>query len=200
MNCTNCGAKIDESSKLHHQCGTVINTISKVEQPNTKTLETREQYLANTSIKDIAQAKGYLKQLKLLFWIVFIFSLVVELLDYSEFYSNDLFGLLGIVNLGLIIYFIYFCSKVLKAEKISRWNALLCVFFAPLSWIYLYPLITDPLKIITGEKQLPVVLTELEKQQKATKDNKKFWREMWRMIGVFLGIVIIVGILIYFFV
>ncbi|MCK4554743.1 zinc-ribbon domain-containing protein [Candidatus Parcubacteria bacterium] len=206
MFCANCGTKIEENSKFCHNCGnSVINdlpTLKNEKQLNNEvnattndTRETAEEYLAKTDIKNVEEAKKYLGQLKALFWIVFLSMVVIRGLGESE---SELAVILFIPYIGLLIYFIYFCVKVLKAEKLPKANALWCVVFAPISWLYLYPSMADPLKIILGKKQPPIRLSDSERKQKRTEANKKFWRKFWIIVGAVVGIFAIALVAIYY--
>jgi hypothetical protein len=198
MFCANCGSKIEKSSKFCHHCGVGVSAnlltlkkeskIKQISKPslNTDNLrETLEEYQAKTNIKNKKEAKKYLNQLKALFWIVFLSMIIIHSL--SEL-KSELATILFIPYILLLIYFIYFCTKILKAERLPKSNAALCIIFAPLSWAWLYPLMANPLKIILEEKQPPIRLNEAEKKQKAAKANKKFWRNFWIITEIIIGI------------
>ncbi len=211
MFCENCGTKIEEDSKFCYNCGTIVGNnlpiLKKVKQVKQhdeikKTnigidnpRGTAEEYLTKTDIKNTEEAKKYLRQLKALFWLVFLSIIIIRGLGESE---SELAAILYIPYLGLMIYFIYFCVKVLKIEKLPKINALWCILFAPISYLYLYPLMADPLKIILGEKQPPAHLNDTERKQKNIEANKKFWRTFWIIIGVVSVFFAIMITVIYF--
>lgn len=201
MFCANCGSKIEESSKFCHNCGTTVGAGLSIPKKSKKTeqvsetdintnneRETVEEYKEKTNIKSKEEAKKYLNQLRVLFWIVFLSMVIIRGLGESE---SELAAILSIPYIGLLIYFVIFSVKVLKAEKLSGANALWCIFFAPISWLYIYPLMADPLKIILGEKQPPIRLSETEKKQKIAETNKKFWRKFWILIGIVGGVFVV---------
>lgn len=206
MFCRNCGDKTEEGAKFCHNCGVEIGVslpISKKEEQTTSSTqlgglrETAEEYLARTDIKDAGEAEKYLNWIRALFWIVFLSIVVMRGLSESD---SDLAVILFFPYIGVMIYFIYFCAKVLKAERLPKANALWCVVFAPFSWLYLYPLIADPLKIILGKKQPPIRLSDSEKaveRQKATEASKRFWRRFWMIIGIVISIFVVSLIVIY---
>ncbi|MCU0680133.1 MAG: zinc-ribbon domain-containing protein [Planctomycetes bacterium] len=174
MFCANCGSKIEEGSKFCHHCGANVSVdlpiakkskkteqINKINVNTDNTRETVEEYQIRTNIKSKEEAKKYLNQLRALFWIVFLSMVVIRGLGEVE---SELVAILFIPYIGLLIYFIIFSVKVLKAEKLSAVNALWCILFAPFSWLYVYPLMANPLKIIIGEKEPPIRLNEAKKQ------------------------------------
>lgn len=211
MFCEKCGTKLDEGSKFCHSCGASVgNNLSipkkarsvkrheeakKISIAPDNPRGTAEEYLAKTDIKDKEEAKKYLSQLKALFWLVVLSIIIIRGVGESE---SESAAVLYIPFIGLMIYFVYFCVKVLKAEKLPKANALWCVFFAPFSYFYLYPLMADPLKIILGEKQPPVRLSDTERKQRASEANKKFWRTFWMIIGITGGLFALTLIAIYF--
>lgn len=194
--CANCGSQIEKDSKFCHNCGASVSAELPISKKNEQinvastdsSRETAEEYQARTNIKSKEEAKKYLGQLKAFFWIVFVSMLVMRGLGES---GSEIVFILLVPYIGLLVYFVVFSAKVLKAEKLSRASALLCIFFAPFSWLYLYPLMADPLKIILGEKQPPVRLSSAEIKKRAEKiaaDDRKFWRNFWIIVGVFVGI------------
>lgn len=198
MFCANCGSKTEEDSKFCHHCGTNVGAdfstqkktkkteqISKTNVNTDNMRETAEEYQTRTNIKSKEEAKKYLNQLRALFWIVFLSMAVIRGLGESE---SELAVIFFIPYIVLLIYFIIFSVKILKAEKLSGANALWCIFFAPISWLYIYPLMADPLKIILGKKQPPIRLSEAEIKQKTAVANKKLWRNFWIIIGIIVGI------------
>ncbi len=208
MFCINCGSKVEEGSKFCPHCGINFGVESLISKKENKTeqidrisidsiRETVEEYQSRTNIKSKEEAKKYLSQLKAMFWIVSLSMIFMRIIGELE---SELTVILFIPYIGLLIYFIIFSVKVLKAEKLSGANALWCIFFAPISWFYLYPLMADPLKIILGKKQPPVRLSEMEIKQKAAKTvaaNKRFWRNFWMIVGVVLGVLAIGSIIIF---
>jgi len=201
MYCPECGLSLDKNCKFCHHCGVNIGAdllipqkVKKTKQIGRanvnvdKTRETVEEYQARTNIKSKEEAKKYLKQLRVLFWIVFLSIIAMRGLSESE---SELAVMLVIPYIGLLVYFIIFSVKVLEAEKLSGANALWWIFFAPISWLYIYPLMADPLKIILGEKQPPIRLSETERKQKSVQANKKFWRNFWVITGTLFGIFVV---------
>lgn len=216
MFCHNCGKNISNEANFCHSCGEkrMIVSVTKNLPDNTRSQkikdmpiekessdvklqqpETRESFMARTNIKSVAEATGYLRKLKGLFWLIFISSALVRSLSEA---GSGIFSLMFLVHIGLLIYFIYFCVKVLKAENLPKSNAIWSVVFAPISWFYFYPLIANPLKIITGTIEPPNPLTGDEKKQRKIESDKKFWRRIKIGTGIFLTIFIIALVAIIF--
>ncbi len=173
MFCANCGYKIEEKSKFCHHCGTGTNIdfinpkkTNKTEQISKNNVnvdninEVVREYQARTNIKSKEEAKKYLKQLKNLLWMFFLNFILMIFFGESE---SGVAAIFYITHIGLLVYFVIFSLKLLKAENLSRANALWCVFFAPISWLLLYPLMANPLKIILGEKLPPTQLNNIRK-------------------------------------
>lgn len=146
---------------------------------------TKEEYLASTNIKSAEEARQYLKNLNMLFWAVFISSYLVR--ASTEFFTPQIHLILFLAYIGLLIYFLVYCVKVLRAEKINAGHAVWSFLFAPISWLYFYPKITNPLKMITGQKA--VISTE-EQAQQAKRAN----RNVFKTIGIAFGVAILVTI------
>lgn len=167
-------------------------------ETQTKTL-TKEEYLALTNIKSVEEARDYIKQLRVLFIAVMISIAIPENIAIPAQY-------LIYVGLGigiLWIYFLFFCRKVIKAEKIADTSYLFSIFFAPISWIWFYPAIMEPLQIITGDKQLPEdfnVETFKEKMAAKEKANKSFTSFMLKFIlGAIIFLVVLFAFLVIVF-
>ncbi len=151
---------------------------------------TREEYMARTNITSVEQAKGYLNQLRALFIIVFL-GMAARYLPVSEDAALAIF----FTYWAIVIYFVAYCVKVVKQEKISKAHAAFSILFAPISWIWFYPAIMEPLEIITGKKQppesLPPELTEEQKAAKQKEGNKKFWKTIGIVCAVAFGLMAI---------
>lgn len=127
---------------------------------------TKEEYLAKTQIQSIEEAKTYLLRLRIFFISVFISMFLVKVF-------SDLFAL----YLVLLICFVIYCVKLRRLTKdVATTSAIWSVLFAPLSWIWFYPELTRPLRIIVGEIQPPEAISTIQdKQAITTAANKRFW-------------------------
>jgi hypothetical protein len=148
---------------------------------------TVNEYMAHTNIKSVEEAQEYLTTLRILFIVVAIAMVGVRGL--AEL--NEQFEFLYLPYLILLIFFVFYCVKVVKAEKISRAHAGFSILFAPLSWIWFYPEITEPLKIITGKLLPPSSLPSREKEKQQYQErNKKFWR---RFVYIVIIVLVLIG-------
>lgn len=120
---------------------------------------TKEEYLRMTNIASEEEAHKMLRNVNGAFLAIVFFSYVVPLV---VFYIWDVqfSGVLQIANIIFWVIFTYYCWTVKKAQKISKVSALFAWFFAPLSWIWFYPQLTEPLRIIIGEKQPPTITVD----------------------------------------
>jgi uncharacterized membrane protein YvbJ len=200
MFCENCGNKIIENTQFCHNCGSKIsdgNEDKKTPLQNSKSDNkpmTREEYMAHTNIKSEEEAKEYLHRLNFLFIAVFIGIVIVR--GGADSIDEGLYAILWLADIALLIYFVWYCVKVIKAEKISKASAVFSIIFAPISWFWFYPDITDPLKIILGKKVPPISLPSNLSSEEKKKKDKKFWRNFWIIMGSIFGALILILILI----
>lgn len=204
MFCKNCGQKqTSDDSKFCHNCGKGLNHIDTITPSSRQTSNattprmTVEQYMARTNIKNVNEAENYLSKLKILFVTVFFGMFLTR---YVADAYPDIYSLVFLLYLALLIYFVVYCVKILRLEKISRANAIFSILFAPLSWIWFYPEIANPLKIITGEKLPPEPSFFSEEQKKLRqKNNKRFWKKFTIFIVACIGIITLLSVWLYFY-
>lgn len=182
MNCQKCNVELPKNETSCPKCNSNNKDLAIESERITK-----EEYLLRTNIKSIEDASKYHTRLKMLFTGTIIVSTLTRVfanfIEMSNVYAL-IYLLFFITNISLIIYFIAYSIKVLKAEKISRWNAALCVFFAPISWIWFYPTIMDPLKIIMGKKNPPLKNPEI-------KAKKKGLSLAWWILIIFVSVIVL---------
>lgn len=157
----------------------------------------RSEYMAMTNIKSVEDAQKLLNNLKIFFWVTFLWY--AALVYFGEYVPDDgnlgysLFCFLYIVEL---IFFVSYCVKVLKAEKISKSDAIFCVILAPISWLWFYPGITEPLKIIIGEKQPPLrIYFEDAYLERERARNKNYWKWFFIILLGIVGVLFALGII-----
>lgn len=191
MFCTRCGSVVDNKNKFCSSCGLRIENFDnnkntstkkedKVQIEDSSPISTAESYLALTDIRDVVTAKKYLNKLNSLFFLTFVGIILLNF--------NPLFF---VILIPLLIYFVVFCNKVIKEERVSNASAVFVFLFAPISWVWFYPSIMDPLKIIVGEKELPKKLPKIIEDSTY---NKKIRTVFWTFIGIvviFLGFLVI---------
>ena len=188
MYCSQCGKQTGESDKFCHACG---KSLQKIQVETGASSEKRTPFnnnaelLKNKFVSTITkrEAKEYIRRLRLLFVLAFVFSIVLRGGAESSEVRQEVYYFLFIAILCFYGYFIYYCALVLKREEQSGFSALLCVFFAPISWLWLYPSIINPLLVITGEREAPKPLSK-EKREALERKNKKFYRNFIIIVGV----------------
>jgi len=160
MLCNQCGLELPKKSKPCPRCGSNNKNTSDHKDKILDTDRiTKEEYMALTNIKSPEEAKKYFTKLKKLFIGTFVFSTIMKI--FSQVNDNGdinaFFDFIFLVlTVTILIYFIVYSVKVLKAEKLSKIYAAFCIILAPISWFWFYPYIMDPLKIILGEKKPPL--------------------------------------------
>lgn len=161
MFCASCGSEQNIQAKFCVNCGKSVPGGIGIfknqtdESPISGAMSISE-YMAHTNIKSREEAQKYLTNLKILFWLVGVLMFAVK--GGSGSFDEGTFALILLVYLVLLVYFVIYCVKVVRAEKICRSSAVFTILFAPISWIWFYPAITEPLKIILGIKPTPVIL------------------------------------------
>lgn len=161
---------------------------------------TREEYLAKTQIKSVHEARSRLTHLRILFAVVFVFIILIR--GGAGQIDQDTYFLIWVGYIGLLIYFVVYCVKVIKlTNHVTQTNAFWSIIFAPISWFWFYPEITKPLKIIIGEieppEKLPIHHTSEEAKKRREASDKKFWKMIKIVIVSFA---VIFGLIIAFIV
>lgn len=138
---------------------------------------TREEYQRHTEITSPDEARDYLWKLKISFCLVFIFMIVVQVMNFMG-NTNEIFTMMIWLYILSIVMFVTYCSRVIRlTKKVNRADVIIGLVFAPISWIWFYPELVKPLKIILGELEPPEVL-ELRKfpsPEVARAANIRFW-------------------------
>ena len=198
MYCNQCGSILSENSKFCHKCGNKIFVNKQKSKNGTETkivrenkdgeLMSLEEYMAHTNIENIDEAKKYLTQLNILFVLVFIGIIFVR--GFATIINENIYATVWIIYIVLLIYFVWYCVKVARVEKIQKVSVAFSIIFAPISWLWFYPSITDPLKIAIGKKKPPLkdYFTNKEIMKKTDKKNN-FWK--WFIIILLISIVVI---------
>lgn len=190
MFCTNCGNKLNEDN-FCASCGTQIKNFNQTDTESLNSSQmTKEEYLNASGVESIDDARKKLKEIKLLFWGALIIMVAVE------FVPED--GSLSTIALAVLVFywvylafFIYYSAKLLSKLNLSKWSAVLVIFFAPFSWILFYPMMANPLKAMIGEIPVPPRLTAEQKAIRKAKEDQ-IWKWFKLLVGgAVLGIVLI---------
>lgn len=166
IHCAQCQSEVEKGDfcpKCGHEHGKPDD--------KSKTEDNDESWLKKRDLESRNKAQEHLRKLKNFFWGIGFGSMMMRGLGES---GNDLYSVLILPYIGLVIYFITFSVKTLKMEKLSKWNAIWVVFFAPLSWFYIYPLMANPLKEIIHESN-EQILNKSKQKEFSAKERKYFW-------------------------
>ncbi|MFZ4648914.1 MAG: hypothetical protein ACOYMB_04810 [Patescibacteria group bacterium] len=150
---------------------------------------TIEEYISLTNIKSRAEAKRYLITLNIFFATSVVIYILYRILLYKFpissmpvlFMENgflfSLFVTAGplLVLWIVMVFFTVYASKVIKAERVSNTYAIFCFLFAPISWIWFYPRIMKPLRIILGKEETPSREFIQQQGAKEKKVKSNFW-------------------------
>lgn len=150
---------------------------------------TKEEYLAATDIKSTKEAQKLLIDIQFLFVSVFVSLIIIKSLIGRI--NDGIYGLLSLVYLGLLVFFVTECMRVIKLTRlVTKAQAFWSVFFAPFSWFWFYPALTRPLKIILGKiappEKLPVHRTDEELKKIRKVADKKYWKTFAIVTAIFV--------------
>lgn len=147
---------------------------------------TKEEYQSKTDIKSVEEARSILSHLQIIFWVAFIW--MVALRVGAEIIPYGIYLIVWLGYLSFIIYFIVYCVKIVRLTRaVTKADAVWSIIFAPISWLWFYPELTAPLKIIIGDREPPEKLPE--RKFDAAK-NAASWRKFWRNIIIFTVILL----------
>lgn len=163
---------------------------------------TKEEFLSKTDIKNESEAFGYLSHLTFLFVTVFGGMIAVRALGQlsDETLSPNLYLIIWFAWILYLVYFVYFCVKVINlTKKVTKASAVWSILFAPISWIWFYPELTKPLKIIIGRLAPPETLPNVEEKKAiADKVNSSFWKSIKIAVLISLGVVVVTIVYVQF--
>lgn len=148
-----------------------------------------KKYIGRTNIKSVEDAKRLHKNLIISFWSFAVYSMVMRGLSMSYDETLQLYGLFLSLLWPIVgATFVTFLVKNLRIIRVADVHAVWGIFFAPISWLWFYPTIVEPLKIIQGKKPVP---DELPKQRYNVREPKQ--KENFYLAKVFTGALILLG-------
>ncbi|MDQ5952303.1 MAG: hypothetical protein QG626_430 [Patescibacteria group bacterium] len=156
---------------------------------------TRDEYQAQTGIASAEEAKRYLGRLKGVFGFIFVYLVAVNLVQTVA--DEEFLIVFSLVYLVCLAGFVAYCWRVIRlTKKVTQANILFSILFAPISWIWFYPELVKPLKIIAGEMEPPEALPVRNSRfnnalNAAWQDKKK--RIAMIIAGVFALVIVVAG-------
>jgi hypothetical protein len=155
---------------------------------------TKEEYLHATSYGSVEDAQKDLTLIRVLFIVTLLGIFFAQFVLGTAFAISDSLGLFAF--LAYIAYWVFFIWKcwdiVKKTLAVNKANVFFSVVLAPLSWIWFYPQLTEPLEIIVGSRMPPTTdaVTEGQARISARKAGaRNAWRSMLMIaVGVFVVI------------
>ncbi len=153
---------------------------------------TKEEYLQATSYASVEEARKDLKAIQFLFPAVLGAAFLVRIGAVVD-------PRVGIVSwalyLAFLVFFIWKCRTIIKKTRhVSKAQLLFSIVFAPLSWIWFYPQLSEPLEIIVGSRMPPTTdaVTEGKTREEA---RKKGSRNAWKTILYVAIAVLVFGVI-----
>ena len=157
----------------------------------------REQYRQLTDISSPDEAHDLIAKTKLIFIAGFV--VMAGSIYYARVYSaadTRIALLLSAFEWGYLFFIGWHTYQVIqKTKKVNRANVFLAIFFAPISWLWLYPELVKPLKIITGEIDTPEHIEDRTQNLEAAAEyNRNYWRKFFKVTAI-LGAIFFAAIL-----
>jgi len=193
MFCHNCGNKVHENGKYCGGCGEKIVDITSERVEEQKHIITNESsskdvskilkdYLSKTEIKNAQEARALLSQTRIWFWSFFLGSCLLRYIGATS--DDDTFTIFLIIYFVLLVLFVRYCMRIIKlTAKVSKADAVWSIFLAPVSWLWFYPDLVRPLKIIIGEIQPPTHFQSQQEKSSAEKErNIQFYKTIKQVV------------------
>ncbi len=165
MFCNKCGTEIRKWVKFCPGCGTKIEGTNatndnlkwkkwenKITPGKDEERITVQEYLMTTNIKDLDEARKLLNMVKFFFWGSSFF-LVFNYLITESGIDSSLKDIISTISWLTYLWLIIITMKGLKAVNQSMANTFWLII--PICWLFLYPMIADPLKTILGIRKPP---------------------------------------------
>ncbi len=146
---------------------------------------TRDEYRALTKIENEDDARNLLVRTNWLFTGVFIAMILSQVANAVMLPEQGV--AIGIVYIALLIYLTVHSAQVIKrTQPVNKAWAGFAIIFAPISWIWFYPELVKPLKIIAGDMEPPtaVDLPKPMTEEEHIAMKKRIRRHTWRTMGV----------------
>lgn len=155
---------------------------------------TSEEYRSRTKISSVAEAKTHLVRLQILFLVVAFVQIAGDIVQRIS--DSPLKPVLYVLQMAVILFFVGYCHRIIKlTEDVTKANLLWSIFFTPIGWIWFYPAITKPFKVIIGEMEAPETLPSPSELAKSRENvNKMYWRTMKKIATIAGGVIVVVGI------
>jgi hypothetical protein len=135
---------------------------------------TKEEYRARTKLTSVDEAHSLLNRTRIIFAVEALATVLMQLSRYETSYPTY-----AIIWFALTIFFVIHCVVVIKkTREVTRAWAPWSVILAPISWIWFYPELVKPLKIVLGTEPVPDVIRPRLTAENRKNINQKFWRNL----------------------
>lgn len=161
---------------------------------------TKEEYLRATAYASPEEAKKDLSFIRVLFPLAFVLILFSNIGSTLVSLGYEVLGVFILFGyLGFLVFFVLRCREIIeKTKKVTKAQLFFSIILAPVSWIWFYPQLSEPLEIIVGSRMPPTTDVAGEQQARA-KARKTGANNAVRTILIVAGIVFLflVAMLIY---
>ena len=161
---------------------------------------TREEYQSHTGIKSAEEARQHMVNLRVFFVSVFVTMVGLRMFAHTIALANhSLYLFLWLAYVVLLVCFVAYCVKVTNLTRdVTEASPALSILFAPISWIWFYPALLRPLKIIMGEIEPPASLRPPADRVEIAKANRKFWKKFLIATTLILAVFMVTLVILMF--
>ena len=161
---------------------------------------TKEEYLQLTSYPSLQEAQKDLSMIQVLFPLTLGLMLVGQPITRLALLMHPAMEAIIFIGYSIFgIFFVWKCRDILvKTRKVAKGELLFSILFAPLSWIWFYPQLSEPLEIIVGKRMPPTTDVATETQARidaAKKGSRNATRTILIVTGITLLAALVIGFL-----
>ncbi|MCC7522291.1 hypothetical protein IT407_00600 [Candidatus Uhrbacteria bacterium] len=159
---------------------------------------TKEEYMRLTAYTSIEQARHDLNILRSMFVVVLIAIFASDYLYVLLYQINRDFAVFLLIGyVCLLGLFVWKCHELKqKTKQVNKASLVFSIILAPISWIWFYPQMTEPLEIIVGNRQPP---TSVQSMAERDALRKKGNRDTIRTIALVFVLTLAALSVIFFF-
>lgn len=154
---------------------------------------TKEEYQKHASLASSEEANELLKQTRMAFVAYIILTIVLS--SVADAASDNAMIFVALARVMLIAVFLtYNISITRKTKRVTEAWAGWSIIFAPVSWIWYYPNLVQPLKIVAGIVAPPEAIMSDEVFASRSQRAKERFRKSLRVWGIIAASVVLLAV------